>query len=155
MSIETWAKKVAAAVMVAPGERAPVDAVLVDHLDEFETLSRSTKLRIPAFARALTAAGLTLASGTAYDSATLRTQINRARAKSRSVDVAEQPDSPIAKQSRTVMARPGPATSLHRPRLDRQDDAPKKNPAADGLSVLTKLARSKPKRVRSLDVDGD
>src|SRR5258708_32005333 len=81
MSVETWARKVVAAVLIEPGERAPIDAVLVDFLDEFEDLARITKLKIPAFARALTAAGLTLASGAPYESATLRTQISRARTK--------------------------------------------------------------------------
>lgn len=148
MSVNDWAKKVAAAVLVAPGERAPIDAVLVDFIDDFEVLAHSTRLKIPAFARALTAAGLTLASGAPYDSATLRTQINRARAKRRMVASKEGTSSassqkPAAagennRQSMRVQpARDTPASSTHT--------------SAGSLSVLKRLERSKPKKARRLD----
>jgi hypothetical protein len=148
MSVEAWAKKVAAAVLVEPGERAPMDAVLIEFLDEFEGLARATKLKIPAFARALTAAGLTLASGAPYDSATLRTQISRARIKRHSRrDRAETLPAADNLSMPTIAS-----TEL---RLPEKKPIHARQPAAadENESVLTKLSQSKPRRIRSLDID--
>lgn len=147
MSIERWARKVVAAVLIEPHERAPVDAVLVDFLDEFEYLARHTKLKIPAFARALTAAGLTLASGAPYDSATLRAQISRARSRRRAqqarpevrVIVASTPSVASKKLLRSPERKP-----VH---------GPQPAPADNNEFVLMKLSQSRPRRIRPLDTD--
>lgn len=151
MSVETWARKVTAAVLIVPGERAPVDAVMVDFLDELEDLMRSTRLKIPAFARALTAAGLTLASGEPYDAATLRTQINRARAKRQSLRNAVE----IRSDAGSFASMSVHPDAHLRPPKKIPIDAPQ--PAAnngDGM-ILMRLSQSKPKRFRPLDADED
>jgi hypothetical protein len=149
MSVETWARKVVAAVLIEPGERAPVDGVLVDFLDEFEDLARTTKLKIPAFARALTAAGLTLASGAPYDSATLRTQISRARTK-RQLRRDRAEIRPVAITLLSTSTVPG-----NQLRLPEKKPIHAHQPAVTGENelVLMKLAQSKPKRSRSLEPD--
>ncbi|MDI2076153.1 hypothetical protein [Bradyrhizobium sp. Mp27] len=146
MSVERWARKVVAAVLIEPGERAPVDAVLVDFLDEFEDLARRTKLKIPAFARALTAAGLTLASGAPYDSATLRTQLSRARSKRRTQQ-ARPEDRTLLASTPTVV----PSERLRSPER-KPVHAPRPAPA-DNEFVLMKLSQSRPRRIRPLDTD--
>jgi hypothetical protein len=152
MTIEAWAQKVAKAVMILPGERAPVDTVLVDHLDEFEELARTTRLKIPAFARALTAAGLNLASGSAYDGATLRTQINRARSKRRS-QLGKDDSLPAPRKAGTISRSTPEVTKSTRP-LTRGARGPAQLRAkSENDSILARLERSKPRRVRSLDHD--
>jgi hypothetical protein len=154
MTIETWAKKVAKAVLVLPGERAPVDTVLVDYLDEFEELAQVTRLKIPAFARALTAAGLSLTSGLAYDGATLRTQINRARAKRRSQP--HKDETRIVAVGNSSPAIPTPENPLRPSTRNARNDSPSRHPAkSENESILARLERSKPRRVRSLDRDGE
>lgn len=147
MSVERWARKVVAAVLIEPGERAPVDAVLIDFLDEFEDLARSTKLKIPAFARALTSAGLTLASGGPYDSATLRTQINRARLKRRA-----QRRGP---KERTMVASTPTVVASEELRSPERTPVQGPRPAAANKNefVLMKLSQSRPRRIRPLDTD--
>lgn len=147
MSVERWARKVAAAVLIEPGERAPVDAVLIDFLDEFEDLARHTKLKIPAFARALTAAGLTLASGAPYDSATLRTQISRARSKRRAQQARLEGRTIVASTSTVV-----PSKQLHSPERKPVYGA-QPAPADKNEFVLMKLSQSRPRRIRPLDTD--
>jgi hypothetical protein len=147
MSVERWARNVVAAVLIEPGERAPVDAVLIDFLDEFEDLARHTRLKIPAFARALTAAGLTLASGAPYDSATLRTQISRARSKRRAQQ-ARPEERTIAASPTTVV--PGEQSP---PPERKPVHAPQPAPADRNELVLMKLSQSRPRRIRPLDTD--
>lgn len=147
MSVERWARKVVAAVLIEPGERAPVDAVLIDFLDEFEDLARHTKLKIPAFARALTAAGLTLASGAPYDSATLRTQISRARTKRRAQQTRPE-DRTIVASTPTVV----PSKQIRSPER-KPIHGPHPAPADKNEFVLMKLSQSRPRRIRPLDTD--
>ena len=136
------------------GERAPVDTVLVDYLDEFEELAQVTRLKIPAFARALTAAGLSLTSGLAYDGATLRTQINRARAKRRSSLIKTKPASlQWGTHPRRFRRRKIPFAHLRETLvMTVLRGTP---PRAKISSILARLERSKPRRVRSLDRDGE
>jgi hypothetical protein len=153
MTVEQWAQKVATAVLVLPGERAPVDMVLVDHLDEFEELARVTRLKIPAFARALTAAGLSLTSGLPYDAATLRTQINRARAKR---SLRRSKDDTRFPALETIVKSPPTSTTTRpiRPPARSTRGSPAQLPAkGENESILARLERSKPRRVRSLDHD--
>ena len=152
MTIDAWAKKVAKAVLVLPGERAPMDVVLVDYLDEFEELAQVTRLKIPAFARALTNAGLTLTSGLAYDGATLRTQINRARAKRRSEPDKEEPRRTAIGISSHQTSMPKP---IRPPNRSTRGDPPPVTAKDENESILARLERSKPRRVRSLDRDGE
>jgi len=151
VTIDAWAKKVAEAVLILPGERVPVDLVLVDYLDEFEELARVTRLKIPAFARALTAAGLTLTSGLAYDGATLRTQINRARTKRRFQPNKDGP-------RRTVMVASSHQASIPKkpvrpPARSTRASTVQTTAKTENESILARLERSKPRRVRSLDHD--
>ena len=136
-----------AAVLIEPGERAPVDAVLIDFLDEFEDIARHTKLKIPAFARALTAAGLTLASGAPYDSATLRTQISRARLKRRAHQAWPE-ERTIVASTPTVI----PSEKLRSPEK-KPVHGPQPAVADKNEFVLMKLSQSRPRRIRPLDTD--
>lgn len=151
MSIQQWAQKIAAAVMIEPGERAAVDAVLRDHLDEFEQLLRATKLKIPAFARALTVAGLTLESGRPYDSHTLRTQINRARLRCRQ----QKRDEPLERSPKgSVIAAPN-LTVGAQPRSSVRESASGRSARSGVETIFQRLEQSKPKRSSSLLSDED
>jgi hypothetical protein len=150
MTIERWAQKVAMAVLILPGERAPVDSVLVDHLDEFEELARVTRLKIPAFARALAAAGLTLSSGRPYDGATLRTQINRARAKRSQRDKDETRSAALEILSFRASTAKKP---IRAPSRSTRGSSAQIAAEGENESILLRLERSKPRRVRSLNHD--
>lgn len=145
MSIDEWARKVAADIALVTEERAPADAAILAHLDEFEDVARRTRLKIPAFARALTRAGLTLRSGKPYSAATLRSQIHRARAR----------------RERAIPAEASGSRSPHttEPKPDILDNVASSAPAAAtrasseitpkppvSLSMLEKVRQSRPIR---------
>lgn len=149
MSIETWAKKVVKAVLVVPGERAPMDAVLGDHLQEYEELVRVTRLKIPAFVRGLNAAGLTLASGAPYDAATLRAQISRARARR-----AQELDQGAGERTRRTISQ----NPVRESDTIVQENVPRplqnKNGGASTIgqaeTLLERLNSSRPRRIEDL-----
>ena len=151
MSIETWAEKVARAMSVVPGERPSFAAVLVDFIDEYDALAAKTKLSVPAFARALTRAGLTSASGDECDPDALRMQIRRARERRATMrgTKAEQfalVSPPVAKP--VGLETGAPARGPNRPAAAGHGGTPR----AD-LSILKQLERSKPIKARLLDAD--
>ncbi|MCW5721759.1 MAG: hypothetical protein KIS86_11510 [Devosia sp.] len=135
MSIDEWAKKVAADIALGTDERAPADAAIFAHLGEFEDLARRTRLKIPAFARALTRAGLTLRSGEPYSAATLRAQIHRARTRRKEENRSED----SVKPPRVEQDRPGSSTVLNIPA------GPTSSPSMN-LTALERMQRSRPKR---------
>jgi hypothetical protein len=147
MNIDHWAQRIAAEFSIAGDERPPMDAVLLAHMDEFDELMRSTRLKIPAFARALTRAGVTLKSGKPYSAETLRAQVNRARAR-RAREATATP--------RTVTVRPDPsisqalAANTPEPAPPSVPGGPNMPPRANG-DVLSKLGRLRPKRLTALE----
>lgn len=154
MSIETWAEKVAQAMHVVPGERPSFTNVLVDFIDEYDALAAKTKLSVPAFARALTRAGLTSASGDECDPDALRIQIKRARERRATMRSAE------AEQSELVLPpvaakHVGPGTVAPARRPPRPAAAGRGGTAHADSPVLKQLERSKPKRSRLLDAEED
>jgi hypothetical protein len=152
MLIKTWAEKVAQAMHVVPGERPSFANVLVDFIDEYDVLAAKTKLSVPAFARALTRAGLTSASGGECDPNALRMQIKRARERRATMRAAEAEQSALVLPP--VAAEPvGLGTVAPVRRLPRPAAAGHGGTARDDFSVLKQLERAKPKRARSLDAD--
>lgn len=153
MSIEAWAKKVTQAMHVMPGERPPFAAVLVDFIDEFDELQAKTKMSIPVFARALTTAGLTSASGADCDANVLRMQIKRARERRDALRAA------VAKQSASSPPPPANPVNLGAVATARRSAGPSgKNRGGTScldLPVLKQLERSKPIKARRLDSDGE
>lgn len=148
MNIDEWARKISTEVDVAGDERAPVDIVMLAHLDEFEEIARATRLKIPAFARALTRAGLTLRSGKPYSAETLRAQINRARAKRKLVPASDASSSlaPSRIKERPILATVATSPAVLRPvEADRHEAPPGKN-----ANILEKLDRLKPRRPKAL-----
>lgn len=147
MSIDSWVQRIAAEISMTGDERPPMDAVLLAHMDEFDELMRSTRLKIPAFARALTRAGVTLKSGKPYSAETLRAQVNRARAR-RAPEAAATP--------RTVTVPPDPSTS-QAPAANTPETAPTSVPSGPNMppgvkgDVLSKLGRLRPKRLSALE----
>jgi hypothetical protein len=149
LTIQQWAQNIAAAVNVEPGERPSVDTILLDNLDEFESLLNATKLKIPAFARALTLAGLSSTSGRPYSGNTLRTQINRARAKKRLGATKEtHTQSGIATAQTAKFESTTPIKSAPPNRSVAAALRPTVASAAD--SIFEKLDRLKPRRPDSL-----
>jgi hypothetical protein len=154
MSIETWAEQVAQAMYVVPGERPSFANVLVDFIDEYDVLAAKTKLSVPAFARALTRAGLTSASGGECDPSALRMQIKRARERRATMRAAESEQSALVLPP--AAAKPvGLETVAPARRLPRPAAAGHGGTARADLSVLKQLERSKPKRSRLLAADED
>jgi hypothetical protein len=150
MSVATWANKVAEAMRVMPPERPSFAAVLVEFIDEYDELAAKTKLKIPVFARALTTAGLTSASGGPCDPDALRMQIKRARGRRLALRTATEQNS--ASVSRWSPA-PSKASSPGAPSLHTQAPRPSSNVDRKLAvpSVLKQLQQSKPKKVRPLD----
>jgi hypothetical protein len=151
MPIETWAKKVTQAMHVMPGERPPFAAVLVDFIDEFDELQAKTKMSVPVFARALTAAGLRSASGGKCDPNVLRMQIMRARER-RDVQRAAAAE----KSASGPPAHPVDSGAVARVRRPTSPSGKGRSGAARAdLPVLKQLERSKPIKTRRLDADED
>jgi hypothetical protein len=151
MSIEAWAKKVTQAMHVLPGERPPFAAVLVDFIDEFDELQAKTKMSIPVFARALTRAGLTSASGGDCDPNVLRMQIKRARERRATIRPAEARQS--AAGSAPVVKSVDLETIIPVHRLPQLPAANHRGEPHADLSVLKQLEQSKPIKVRRLDTN--
>ncbi len=151
MSIETWAKKVAVAMRVMPSERPSFAAVLVDFIDEYDELAANTKLAVPVFARALTTAGLTSASGGPCDANALRMQIKRARERRSSLGAAAERNSASAAPSSGVPSDIRGPVAVYSPRIKELSSPSNPRSKHAAPSVLRQLEQSKPKKVRPLD----
>ena len=151
MSIETWAKKVAEAMRVMPRERPSFAAVLVDFIDEYDELAANTKLAVPVFARALTTAGLTSASGGPCDANALRVQIKRARERRRSLRDAADHNSASATSSSAVSSDIHDHVATCSPHIKKLSPPSNRGSKHAAPSVLIQLEQSKPKKVRPLN----
>lgn len=143
MNIDRWAGRIAAELSIAGDERPPMDAVLLAHMDEFEELTRATRLKIPAFARALARAGVVLKSGKPYSAETLRAQINRARTR-RALETGHTPRVVTALGDPAIVRSPGAsAPDAMRPTAP---NGPGKTPSGNE-DILSKLDRLRPRRL--------
>lgn len=147
MNIDEWAMAIAADLLLTTDERAPMDVILLAHIDEFEDLARTTRLKIPAFARALTRAGVTLRSGQPYSAETLRAQINRARGRHRLANDSAPPTMVINDRAATRTPMMAKAEMARQISTDSVADGPPRQQS----DVLSKLDRLRPRRLSSLE----
>lgn len=147
MTIDHWAQRISAEVTIAGDERPPMDTVILAHVDELDELMRSTRLKIPAFARALTRAGVTLKSGKPYSAETLRAQISRARTK-RALETGHSPQGMSTLEDPATVGMPEASTpEVRRPMAPNGPG----NILGGGEDVLSKLGRLRPRPLSAFE----